>query len=311
MSDELLATSHPERARRGEGPALSNSFSPDQASESSSQPDKFAVPTVSRPETPPGHAPHPLAQLRHFTPARIALGRSGSSLPTKDLLDFSLAHAMARDAVHAELDTPGIISQLNQAGLVSILVHSAAPDRAAYLRRPDLGRRLQTSSRDLLAARQLQSRPDLVFVIADGLSAFAPREYAVPVIQATTSLLPEWRIGPVIVVEQARVAVGDEIGELLQAESVVTLIGERPGLSSPDSLGIYLTYRPRIGRTDAERNCISNVRCEGMSVEGAASTLCYLLTNSFKLKLSGVGLKDDSELSRPILEDRSELSGQK
>jgi ethanolamine ammonia-lyase small subunit len=237
----------------------------------------------------------PLARLRRLTPARIALGRTGDSLPTRALLDFGLAHAMARDAVHTPLDTASLEDQLHQAGLRSFRVHSAAPDRATYLSRPDLGRKLDEASRERLAAFQSPTRPELLFVIADGLSALAPLRYAVPVIQATLAMLESWQTGPVIVAEEARVALGDEIGQLLGAEIVVMLIGERPGLSSPASLGIYLTYSPKPGRTDAERNCISNVRNEGTSVEAAARTLHHLLVQSRQLRLSGVALKDDSE----------------
>ncbi len=238
---------------------------------------------------------HPLAQLRRFTPARIALGRAGDSLPTAELLDFSADHAMARDAVHAALDTRGLAEQLAKAGLESLRIHSAAPDRAAYLRRPDLGRKLDDSSRDLLHSLRLATRPDLLFVIADGLSAIAPERYAVAVIEATRKLLAGWETAPVLIAEQARVALGDEAGEILGAEMAVMLIGERPGLSSPDSLGIYLTYAPRVGRTDAERNCISNVREEGMSPERAAQTLSHLLVDARRLQLSGVRLKDTSD----------------
>ncbi len=242
---------------------------------------------------------HPLTQLRRFTPARIALERAGDSLPTRDLLDFSLAHALARDAVHAPFDAQSIAEQLATANLESILVHSAATDRATYLRRPNLGRVLDKGCRQRLIELKLYP-PEIVFIIADGLSAIAPQRYAVRVIRAAIDLLQGWQIGPVIIAEQARVALGDEIGELLGAAITVMLIGERPGLSAPDSLGIYLTYAPKPGRTDAERNCISNVRDEGTSPEQAAQTLYYLLRNAQRLKLSGVSLKDDSN-GRPGL----------
>ncbi len=237
---------------------------------------------------------HPLTQLRQFTPARIALGRTGNSLPTKDLLEFNAAHAMARDAVHTPFDVNSITQQLSAVQLESIKVHSAAPDRATYLRRPDLGRKLDEPSRNHLAALTPAIKPDIVFIIADGLSAIAPALYAVTVIKATLDLLQGWHIGPVIIAEQARVALGDEIGEFLRAEITVMLIGERPGLSSADSLGIYLTYAPKPARTDAERNCISNVREDGTSPEQAAQTLVYLLARSRRMRLSGVHLKDES-----------------
>ncbi len=236
---------------------------------------------------------HPLAQLRQFTAARIALGRNGNSLPTRELLDFGDDHAMARDAVHASLDADAIAGQLAQAGLESLRIHSAAPDRATYLRRPDLGRRLDDDSRSALSSLQLATKPDVLFIIADGLSAIAPARYAVPVIEQVRKLLGAGGIAPVLIAEQARVALGDEAGEILGAEIVVTLIGERPGLSSPDSLGVYLIWSPKVGRTDAERNCVSNVRAEGMGTERAAQTLHRLIVNARRLQLSGVALKDD------------------
>ena len=262
-----------------------------------------AVPAVSDSErSRDAPNPHPLTPLRQFTPARIALGRAGNSLPTKELLEFSAAHAMARDAVHAQFDAQTIAEQLITSKLDFVHVQSAAADRATYLRRPDLGRKLDEPSRIRLAELNHPSKPEVVFIIADGLSAIAPQRYAVPVIKIVCELLKDWRIGPVVVAKQARVALGDEIGELLKAEITVMLIGERPGLSSPDSLGIYLTYAPKQGRTDAERNCISNVREEGTSPKQAAQTLHYLITRSRQLKLSGVGLKDESNLpSRKLI----------
>jgi ethanolamine ammonia-lyase small subunit len=238
---------------------------------------------------------HPLAPLHQFTPARIALGRTGNSLPTKELLEFDAAHARARDAVHRPFDVTSIGEQLTAANLESIEVHSRAVDRTTYLRRPDLGRKLDEPSRIRLAQLSRPTKPEVLFIIADGLSAIAPARYAAPVIKAARDLLQGWQIGPVIIAEQARVALGDEIGELLGAEISVMLIGERPGLSAADSLGIYLTYAPKPGRTDAERNCISNVRDEGTSPEQAAQTLIYLLTTTRRLKLSGVQLKDESD----------------
>jgi len=258
--------------------------------------DSLSRPEAAEIEPPATPRPHPLAQLRRFTPARIALGRSGNSLPTSELLDFGADHAMARDAVHASLDACGIAGQLAQAGLGSLRIHSAAPDRATYLRRPDLGRRLDDASRSALLSRRLPTKPDLLFLIADGLSAIAPARYAVAVIEETRKLLGDAPIAPgapVLIAEQARVALGDEAGEILDAEIVITLLGERPGLSSPDSLGIYLTWHPKVGRSDAERNCISNVRAEGMSPLRAAQTLHHLIGNARRLRLSGVELKDD------------------
>jgi ethanolamine ammonia-lyase small subunit len=232
--------------------------------------------------------------LRAFTNARIALGRAGNSLPTAPLLAFNLSHAQARDAVHHPLDTEALHEQLRTQGFTTLDVHSAAPDREHYLRRPDLGRRLSDESRAALSQREAQPN-EVVFVIADGLSAFAASKQSIPLLQAVCAKLTDWSIGPVVIARQARVALGDEIGELLNAKLVVMLIGERPGLSSPDSLGIYLTYAPKVGCSDAQRNCISNVRPEGLSYAAAAHKLQYLLTHARRLGLTGVGLKDDSD----------------
>ncbi|MGF6550709.1 ethanolamine ammonia-lyase subunit EutC [Paraburkholderia youngii] len=236
----------------------------------------------------------PWNALRRFTQARIALGRAGNSLPTAPLLAFNLAHAQARDAVHHPLDADALHARLQEQGFNTLDVHSAAPDREHYLRRPDLGRRLSDESRTTLARLPTQSN-DVLFVIGDGLSAFAASKQAVPLLQAIHPKLADWTIGPVVVARQARVALGDEIGELLGAKIVVMLIGERPGLSSPDSLGIYITYAPKVGCSDAQRNCISNVRPEGLDYPQAAHKLHYLLTQARTLRLTGVGLKDDSD----------------
>ena len=236
--------------------------------------------------------------LKKFTQARIALGRAGDSLPTQAVLDFGLAHAQARDAVHVPMDIDQIETDLEKAGFSAIHVQSEAKDRKEYLVRPDRGRKLDQTSRHLLLANQLQEPIDAVFVIADGLSAFAPGRHAVPFLRVIRDRLQGWRIAPVVIARQSRVALGDEIGEILGAQMVIMLIGERPGLSSPDSLGIYLTYSPRVGRSDAERNCISNVRPGGLDFEVAAFKLHYLMDNARRLKLSGVDLKDDSDLTR-------------
>jgi ethanolamine ammonia-lyase small subunit len=223
--------------------------------------------------------------LRSFTPARVALGRSGHSLPTAELLRFQLDHARARDAVYETLDP-------NSLGVPHVLLRSAAPDRSTYLRRPDLGRALSPESRGLLARGDF----DAAIVIADGLSATAVHRHAVPLLDALLPRLAkeEWRLAPLSVVLQGRVAIGDEIGERLGAKQVVVLIGERPGLTSPDSLGIYLTWDPRPGRTDAERNCISNVRTEGIAYVLAAHKLHFLMSEARRRKLSGVGLKEEA-----------------
>jgi ethanolamine ammonia-lyase small subunit len=238
---------------------------------------------------------NPWSALRQFTNARIALGRAGSSLPTAPLLAFNLSHAQARDAVHHPLDADVLHEQLRANGFSTLDVHSAAPDREHYLRRPDLGRRLSDDSRATLERSGIEP-PEVVFVIADGLSAYAASKQSLPLLQAVVArLAKDWKIGPVVVARQARVALGDEIGETLRAKLVVMLIGERPGLSSPDSLGIYLTYAPKVGCSDAQRNCISNVRPEGLNYAAAAHKLHYLLTHARRLGLTGVGLKDESD----------------
>lgn len=242
---------------------------------------------------------NPWHRLRRFTPARIALGRAGVSLPTRPQLEFQLAHARARDAVHLPFDLARLQDQLQQRSYPTLALHSAATDRHRYLQRPDLGRRLDRASRNRLleATAQAPAAYDVAFVIADGLSALAVHQNAVPLLEATTAKLRDvgWRIAPVVLVEQGRVAVGDEIGELLGAQLVAVLIGERPGLSSPDSLGVYLTYQPRVGKTDAERNCISNVRPEGLGYPVAAHKLVHLMTEARRRQLSGVRLKDETE----------------
>jgi ethanolamine ammonia-lyase small subunit len=249
---------------------------------------------------------NPWGELKAFTQARIALGRAGSGLPTAPLLAFSLAHAQARDAVHQPLDAEALRRALEADGFATLGAHSAAPDRQHYLRRPDLGRRLSDDSRAQLAqvgmagmAGVAGDAPDVVFVIGDGLSAFAAAKQALPLLRAVRPRLDGWRIGPVVVAQQARVALGDEIGELMRARLVAMLIGERPGLSSPDSLGVYLTWAPKVGCHDALRNCISNVRPEGLAYEAAAHKLHYLITHAMRLGLTGVGLKDDSDALLP------------
>ena len=239
------------------------------------------------------------ARLAGLTPARIALGRAGAALPTAEVLRFALDHARARDAVHAALDVAALATSLEALGHGVLQVESAAPDRATYLRRPDLGRSLSEVSRARLAGRD---RPpvDLAIVVGDGLSAAAAQTHAAPVLAGLASKIARagWTMAPVVVVRQARVALGDEVGELLRARMVVVMLGERPGLSSPDSLGIYLTHGPRPGRADAERNCISNVRPAGLGYGPAAFKLGWLLAEALRLGLTGVGLKDESDLAR-------------
>jgi len=257
---------------------------------------------MDRPKNPT--VANPWQALRQFTRARIALGRAGTSLPTGPHLEFQLAHARARDAVHHPLAIEPLRAALAQRGQEVIALHSAAGDRAIYLQRPDQGRRLDRDSHRRLEERASRSRDgfDAAFVIADGLSAFAIEENAVPFLDAILAKLDHegWHIAPMVIVEQGRVAVGDEVGQVLNAETVAVLIGERPGLSSPDSMGIYLTYKPRVGTTDAQRNCISNIRREGMSCELAAHKLHYLMSEARRRKLTGVKLKDESEAPRAI-----------
>jgi ethanolamine ammonia-lyase small subunit len=232
-------------------------------------------------------------RLRDFTPARVDLGRAGHSVPTRELLEFQLAHANARDAVNTPLDVRMLTSELSSQNVAFVSLTSQAPGRATYLRRPDLGRRLSIDSRTRLES--VDHSYEAVFVIADGLSALAVHRHAVPLLTHVLAQL-DWRIAPVAIVEQGRVAIGDEIGELLNTPLAVVLIGERPGLSSPDSLGVYLTWQPRVGRSDAERNCISNIRADGLSYHAAAQKLLFLMNESRRLKLSGVALKEDSRL---------------
>lgn len=243
---------------------------------------------------------NPWLDLRRLTPARIALGRTGTSLPTRAQLDFQCAHAQARDAVHLAFDHAGLREQLSERGRDSILLHSAASDRHSYLQRPDLGRRLHEES-----ARQLrehaQANPggvDLAIIVADGLSALAVHRHTLPFLNRLQEHIDAegWSTAPVVLVEQGRVAVADEVGELLGAKMTVILIGERPGLSSPDSLGLYFTYSPRVGLTDAYRNCISNVRLEGLSYGMAAHRLLYLMREACRRQLSGVNLKDEAQV---------------
>jgi len=231
-------------------------------------------------------------RLRALTTARVGLGRTGVSQQTGDLLDFQRAHAMARDAVHARLEAGALAAALEQlAGKRVLRLHSAAADRATYLQRPDLGRVPDEASVKALAAATTGAT-DVSIVVADGLSALAVERHAVPLLEVLLPLLQDWRVAPLCVVEQGRVAIGDPIGQALHAELCVMLIGERPGLSSPDSLGAYITWHPQPGRTDAERNCISNIRAEGLSHAQAAAQLHFYLTEARRLGLTGVHLKE-------------------
>ncbi|TFY88184.1 ethanolamine ammonia-lyase subunit EutC [Pseudomonas kairouanensis] len=256
---------------------------------------------------------NPWLELRRLTPARIALGRTGTSIPTNAQLDFQFAHAQARDAVHLPFDHAGLSSQLAERGRDSLLLHSAAPDRHMYLQRPDLGRRLSDESAQMLR-EHASTNPggvDLAVVVADGLSALAVHKHTLPFLTRLEeqSHADGWSLSPVILVEQGRVAVADEIGQLLGAKMTVILIGERPGLSSPDSLGLYFTYNPKVGLTDAYRNCISNVRLEGLSYGMAAHRLLYLMREACRRQLSGVNLKDEAQVQTIESDDPDLMKG--
>jgi ethanolamine ammonia-lyase small subunit len=226
----------------------------------------------------------PFARLRQATPARIGLGRVGCGLPTTAMLDFQFAHARAKEAVRAGLDAEALAAEL---ACECVIVDSAAPDREAYLRRPDLGRRLAPGARGLAAGEH-----DLALVIADGLSARAVQAHAAKVANALLLALAGWSVAPVVIVRQGRVGIGDEIGERLRARAVAVLIGERPGLSAADSLGVYLTWAPKAGRLDSERNCVSNIRPGGLAPDAAARKIAWLLTEARRLGFTGVDLKD-------------------
>ncbi len=240
---------------------------------------------------PPEPAETPWARLRTLTAARIGQARTGASLATAPLLEFRLAHARARDAVHAELDDAKLAAALGQPVLA---VTTAAADRRTYLMRPDLGRRLTAEAEAALTARA--GEYDLAIALVDGLSAQAVQDHAVPLLVAALPALcaEKYRIAPLVMVRQGRVAIGDAIATALGAAAVAVLIGERPGLSAPDSLGAYLTWHPRLGSTDADRNCISNIRPEGIGAAEAAFKLVFLLREMRARGLSGVGLKDES-----------------
>lgn len=239
-------------------------------------------------------------RLRGATQARIALGRAGGSLPTEEWLDFKAAHAAARDAVHNEFDAERLAAEIAALGIDTMVVDSAAPDRATYLQRPDLGRRLDEASRQQLQRRtRPDARHELAIIVSDGLSALAVHRHARPLIaELWPKLAAEgWRLAPVVIARFGRVALEDTIGQMLGAELAVMLIGERPGLGSPDSLGAYLVHGPKVGNTDAQRNCVSNIRTEGLPIAAAAETLRYLLNESRRRGLSGVQLKDERLLA--------------
>jgi ethanolamine ammonia-lyase small subunit len=262
------------------------------------------------------HAPAELApalatRLRSLTPARVGLRRTGTSIATNELLDFQLAHGRARDAVHAPLEVTSLQNAL-KAVLASfqgipaeiLTIHSQAKDRQTYLQRPDLGRTLDsTSHKRLQVLNESASSERLAIAVVDGLSSLAIERHAAPLLAELLPLLVQQQIqlSPISIVEQGRVAIGDEIGHALSASIVIVLIGERPGLSSPDSLGAYITWQPRPGRTDAERNCISNIRHEGLSYSQAASRLMHYIQAAKQAKATGIALKDPDETPHPIL----------
>jgi ethanolamine ammonia-lyase small subunit len=239
--------------------------------------------------------------LRHYTSARVGLNRAGRGLATREVLDFQLAHAQARDAVHATLEVQYLLNGLRERGLSGRVLKSAAADRSSYLRQPDMGRTLSPES----SPEHVTAPCDVVFVIADGLSALAVSRHALPLLdEVLPQLNQQLSVGPVCIVEQGRVAIGDAIGSALQAKVSVVLIGERPGLSSPDSLGAYITWGPRPGRTDAERNCISNIRPEGLEYAAAARMLAFYLHEALRQKLTGIKLKLVGDFQTPEVEGR-------
>lgn len=257
---------------------------------------------------PPAPTFRSLTDLRELTPARVGLGRAGASLPTEALLAFTLDHARARDAVHAAFDSPAIVAGLHDLGLEAVEVHSCARDRCDYLRRPDLGRALDPASQHLLAGHGGRSCR-VAIVIGDGLSPTAVNAHAVALIR---SLLPRLlvdgiEISHAVVAGGARVALGDAIGALLGARMILMLIGERPGLSASDSLGAYVTFAPEVGRTDAERNCVSNIHGAGLGYDEAAFRIAWLIREGLARKVTGVALKDESgePTPRPIAANSS------
>jgi ethanolamine ammonia-lyase small subunit len=268
---------------------------------------------------PSGHLAPTSQTLRDYTPARVALDRTGTSLTTRHALEFALAHAQARDAVHSTLDLPSLTAALDNRNLRQLTLHSAAPDRTTYLRRPDLGRTLSSESAAALVSSDRQpatntQRPTLTIILADGLSATATNRHAIPLLDELLFLVhtegptPTWRLTPILIAQQARVALGDPIGHALHADATVMLIGERPGLSSPDSLGAYITWDPRPGRTDAERNCVSNIRSQavelsdqtssqvsgqvGLNYATAARKIAWYLSEGRRLGVTGVALRE-------------------
>ena len=244
-------------------------------------------------------ASDPWYKLKQYTNARIAMGRSGGSIPTNEVLKFRMAHSIAKDAINSVIDIPLLSNNLEQIGLSSISVHSKVTDRTDYLLNPDKGKVLNNNS--IIQLQKIAVKPvDLCIVIADGLSANAINFHSTNVIALLLPLLNGWRLSPIILAQQSRVALADPIGEILKARITLILIGERPGLSSPNSMGAYLTYQPLTGTTDEKRNCISNIQPEGLPYEAAALKLSYLLHQMKTKQISGVELKDDFNNSTRI-----------
>jgi ethanolamine ammonia-lyase small subunit len=242
-----------------------------------------------------------LGDLRALTSARVGLGRTGISLTTTRLLEFTLDHARARDAVHTALDQTALAAELGAAGLPPVFVSSQAQDRQSYLKRPDLGRKLDGVSRDRLAQGDI-APCDVAIVIGDGLSPAAVNAHAGPLVRVLLPLLAAQRlaVGTAVVATGARVALGDEIGALLKARMSVMLIGERPGLSAPHSLGAYLTFAPGPGLSDADRNCVSNIHAAGLGYDEAAFKITWLVREALARSVSGVALKDESGELAPL-----------
>jgi ethanolamine ammonia-lyase small subunit len=245
-------------------------------------------------------SPHTIGDLRDLTPARVGLGLAGASLPTKALLEFTLDHARARDAVHAGFDVSAVIRGLGELGLEASSVSSRARTRKDYLKRPDLGRMLDPASQQLLEGGAGGARR-LAIVVGDGLSPAAVNAHAIALLR---SLIPQLaadgiEIGHAVVASGARVALGDEIGAILGARMVVVLIGERPGLSAADSLGVYLTFAPRVGLTDEKRNCVSNIHRAGLGYDEASARIAWLIREGLARELTGVALKDESGSRTP------------
>lgn len=238
----------------------------------------------------------PWTDLKQYTDARIALGRTGCSILTKDHLEFSLAHAKARDTIYQKFERERVSEQLRNMGLDTLYVTSQAENRNIFLKRPDMGRKLSDESRNKLKELNYNGA-DVLLVIGDGLSSKAVNKQAVPLIKQFLPYMKELNltVGPVVLAKGSRVALGDDIAECMHCKLVATLIGERPGLSSPDSLGVYITYKPYAGILESERNCISNIRPEGLSYNKAAFKMAWLIETAFYIQKTGTALKDQSD----------------